>query len=110
MRHASSALLVLGLAEDSLAQVIDGHVPGGLPIITDAAFSLVILVYVSIAFCVVFFMFCWNSDSNGKQRKCALEEGVARRMGVAQPVVIPPTPSKEGSQHNVIELTLVQRQ
>jgi len=53
----------------------EGHVTGGLPIISDAAFSLVILIYVSIAFCFVFFMFCWKSESNnnkGFEHQCIL--------------------------------------
>ena len=56
----------------------DGHLSGGLPMISDSAFSLVILVYVSVAFCFVFFMFCWKTavtDDNGKkqlQRQCVM--------------------------------------
>ena len=33
--------------------------------ISDSMFSLVILIYVSGAFCFVFFMFCWNNESGG---------------------------------------------
>ena len=56
-----------------------GHQPGGLPMISDSAFSLVTLIYVSIAFVFVFFMFCWrtttttnngptkNGDGSGKK-------------------------------------------
>jgi len=51
----------------------EGHVTGGLPIISDAVFSLVILVYVSSAFCFVFFMFCWKSETNkGFEHQCSL--------------------------------------
>ena len=37
---------------------------GGMPLISDSLFSLVILLYVSIAFLFVFFMFCWKSGSS----------------------------------------------
>ena len=55
----------------------EGHLPGGLPMISDSAFSLLILIYVSIAFCFVFFMFCWKTESaentkKGLQRQCVL--------------------------------------
>ena len=55
----------------------NGHLPGGLPMISDSAFSLLILIYVSIAFCFVFFMFCWKTDAaidtkKGLQRQCVL--------------------------------------
>ncbi len=36
------------------------HSPGGYPGISEAAFSLVVFVYVSTTFCFVFFMFCWT--------------------------------------------------
>ena len=42
---------------------------GGMPLMSDSLFSLIILVYVSVVFLFVFFMFCWksrNSDSNGE--------------------------------------------
>jgi len=42
-----------------------GHVPGGLPMISDSAFSLTILIYVSVAFLLVFFLFCWKTNGNG---------------------------------------------
>jgi hypothetical protein len=32
---------------------------------SDSVFSLIILVYVSVAFCIVFFLFCWKA-SNGR--------------------------------------------
>ena len=40
-----------------------GHHPGGLPTISDSAFSLVTLIYVSVSFLFVFFMFCWRTES-----------------------------------------------
>ncbi len=59
----------------------NGHVSGGLPMISDSMFSLVILVYVSVAFCFVFFMFCWKSDAGrngrgGNKRQCILMTNV----------------------------------
>ena len=41
---------------------------GGMPLMSDSLFSLIILIYVSVAFLFVFFMFCWkngNSESGG---------------------------------------------
>ena len=35
---------------------------GGLPMMSDSVFSLIILVYVSVAFCIVFFLFCWKAS------------------------------------------------
>jgi len=37
---------------------------GGMPLISDSLFSLVILLYVSISFLFVFFMFCWKSGNS----------------------------------------------
>ena len=37
---------------------------GGMPIISDSLFSLVILLYVSVAFIFVFFMFCWRTGNS----------------------------------------------
>lgn len=83
-----------------------GHRPGGLPMISDSAFSLVILLYVSIAFVFVFFMFCWKNESrnarNGKkvERQCVL---MAHSISTANlphddalhtPNVIPATPTR----------------
>jgi hypothetical protein len=51
---------------------------------SDSVFSLVILVYVSTAFCIVFFLFCWNTkaDQPGQRRgpqttkrRCPLDKG-----------------------------------
>ena len=38
---------------------------GGMPLMSDSLFSLVILIYVSVAFLFVFFMFCWKNGNNG---------------------------------------------
>ena len=51
--------------DDLDSSLIKNHVSGGLPMISDSMFSLVILIYVSGAFCFVFFMFCWNNESGG---------------------------------------------
>ena len=53
--------------------------------ISDSMFSLVILIYVSGAFCFVFFMFCWNNESGGgrdtgmKQRCILMKNNDATR-------------------------------
>ena len=36
------------------------HKDGGLPLISDSVFSLIIMVYVLLAFFFVFFLFCWR--------------------------------------------------
>lgn len=87
--------------EEEVVPPKGGHVPGGLPIISDSAFSLVILLYVSIAFLFVFFLFCWktntNTDGNGEELKqqCPLmtSETLQSTLGVKVPNVIPPTPT-----------------
>ena len=37
-----------------------GHKEGGLPLISDSVFSLIIMLYVLFAFLFVFFLFCWR--------------------------------------------------
>ncbi len=76
------------------------HVPGGLPMMSDSAFSLIILIYVSVAFLVVFFLFCWkssngngNNGSNGKL-ECPLMTADTL-AAVKEPHIIPPTPTME---------------
>ena len=50
--------------------------PGGLPMISDGAFSLVTMIYVSIAFLFVFFAFCWkNIDSKTNSKEVQQNEG-----------------------------------
>lgn len=56
-KEAQEKALLPGFEGDS------GHSPGGLPMISDSAFSLVTLIYVSVAFLVVFFMFCWKNEA-----------------------------------------------
>ncbi len=64
-------------------------------------------MYVSIAFCFVFFMFCWKSESSsaeagGKgERKCILTS--EKKAGLADPMVIPPTPSDKMSEEFEME-------
>jgi hypothetical protein len=31
---------------------------------SDSLFSLIILVYVSVTFCIVFFLFCWKASNS----------------------------------------------
>ena len=90
----------------------DGHLSGGLPMISDSAFSLVILIYVSVAFGFVFFLFCWKSETvikvagNRKlQRQCILMTNAETQrkhsdlpesdamLRAPESFVIPPTPT-----------------
>ena len=41
-------------------RVPPNYVEGGLPILSDAVFSLIIMIYVAGAFFFVFFLFCWQ--------------------------------------------------
>ena len=74
-----------------------GHVPGGLPMISDSAFSLTILIYVSVAFLLVFFLFCWktNGGNGSSQADGLVKECPLMTNPVDEPKVIPPTPSCE---------------
>ena len=73
--------------DDIGSSLIKNHVSGGLPMISDSMFSLVILIYVSVAFCLVFFMFCWKSESGGgrdvgiKHQCILMANDIARRGG-----------------------------
>jgi len=76
----------------------DPHVPGGLPMISDSAFSLTILIYVSVAFLLVFFLFCWKTNGNGNVNATS-EETLKQQCPLMtnnppEPNVIPPTPTK----------------
>ena len=46
------------------------HSSGGLPNITDAAFSVIVVFYVSVTFCFVYFAFCFYNTSprNGSRK------------------------------------------
>ena len=46
---------------------MDHHVDGGLPLISDSVFSLIIMVYVLLAFFFVFFLFCWRRGAPNNQ-------------------------------------------
>jgi len=46
--------------DEGRVRVPDNYVEGGLPILSDAVFSLIIMIYVSGAFFFVFFLFCWK--------------------------------------------------
>jgi hypothetical protein len=61
---------------DKLGHSGNGYEKGGMPLISDSLFSLVILIYVSVVFLFVFFMFCWRNgsgtmDSKGTNEKLA---------------------------------------
>jgi len=96
MRTATIVALAASVIQMSAGQqenVDESHVSGGLPTISDALFSLVVLIYVSIAFLFVFFMFCWKSEAdlkgkNGKGggRHCVLmTNSVSRGGGIVMP-------------------------
>jgi hypothetical protein len=75
-----------------------GHVPGGLPMISDSAFSLTILIYVSVAFLLVFFLFCWKSNGSGSAedltKQCPLMTNHnPDNKNPQEPTIIPPTPT-----------------
>jgi len=75
---------------------VTGHVPGGLPMISDSAFSLTILIYVSVAFLLVFFLFCWkttNDSGSGSASQDLKQQCPLMTNNPAQPNVIPPTPT-----------------
>ena len=52
--------LSLARLEKSNYTVPPDHRDGGLPLISDSLFSLIIMLYVLIAFVFVFFLFCWR--------------------------------------------------
>lgn len=80
---------------------VTGHKPGGLPMISDAAFSLTILIYVSVAFLLIFFLFCWKTNGQGsnpedlKQQCPLMVNDPPEPKGLAEPSVIPPTPTSD---------------
>ena len=59
-----------GLEQWNETEIQEGpYKRGGMPLMSDSLFSLIILIYVSVAFLFVFFMFCWrsaNSDNSGE--------------------------------------------
>ena len=52
--------LSLARLEKANYTVPPDHRDGGLPLISDSLFSLIIMLYVLIAFVFVFFLFCWR--------------------------------------------------
>ena len=46
--------------KERVRAVPPNYVEGGLPILSDAVFSLIIMIYVAGAFFFVFFLFCWQ--------------------------------------------------
>ena len=50
----------LGETGANLTNPPPGHRDGGLPLISDSLFSLIIMLYVLLAFIFVFFLFCWR--------------------------------------------------
>ena len=53
-------ITLLSLGENASYTVPPGHRDGGLPLISDSLFSLIIMLYVLLAFVFVFFLFCWR--------------------------------------------------
>ena len=61
--------------QEEEAPIPPDHKDGGLPLISDSVFSLIIMIYVLLAFFFVFFLFCWRrgperSLSSHKVREC----------------------------------------
>ena len=55
-----SNISLVSLGENASLPVPPGHRDGGLPLISDSLFSLIIMLYVLLAFVFVFFLFCWR--------------------------------------------------
>merc|ERR1711990_820482 len=53
-------LTLARLRENANFTAPPGHKDGGLPLISDSLFSLIIMLYVLLAFIFVFFLFCWR--------------------------------------------------
>ena len=66
--------------------------------ISDSAFSLTILIYVSVAFLLVFFLFCWKTNGNGNGSEGLVKECplLTNDQIISPPKIIPPTPSCDG--------------
>ena len=81
----------MGPNNEELPTNLSPHNPGGLPMISDGAFSLVTMIYVTIIFLFVFFAFCWKNnypkdgpkgDSRGKAKKtCTITESDEKPVG-----------------------------
>ena len=57
IRNKAEKNVKLDIKNEDPFKSTTGHVPGGLPMISDSAFSLTILIYVSVAFLLVFSCF-----------------------------------------------------
>lgn len=44
------------------------HSSGGVPAMTDAVFSVIVVFYVSVTFCFVYFAFCWKNTGSANSR------------------------------------------
>ena len=66
--------------------------------ISDSAFSLTILIYVSVAFLLVFFLFCWKTNANSGNPEDLKQQCVLMTNAPAEPQIIPPTPTCEQSK------------
>ena len=101
IRNKAEKNVKLDIKNEDPFKPTTGHVPGGLPMISDSAFSLTILIYVSVAFLLVFFLFCWktqggsgNSAEDLKNQCVLMTNAAAPEM----PQIIPPTPTGEQSK------------
>ena len=65
--------------------------------ISDSAFSLTILIYVSVAFLLVIFLFCWKTNGNGtvgSSEETLKQQCPLMTNNSPEPNIIPPTPTK----------------
>jgi len=81
--------LVDGKEESNMT---NGHVDGGLPLISDSVFSLIIMVYVLLAFFFVFFLFCWRRGAPSNQFQTKEGSHCLLKTKTPPTVVTPPTP------------------
>ena len=101
IRNKAEKNVKLDIKNEDPFKPTTGHVPGGLPMISDSAFSLTILIYVSVAFLLVFFLFCWKTNGGSGnaedlKNQCVLMTNAP--AAVAEPQIIPPTPTCEQSK------------
>ena len=100
IRNKAEKNVKLDIKNEDPFKPTTGHVPGGLPMISDSAFSLTILNYVSVAFLLVFFLFCWKTQGGSGnsaedlKNQCVLMTNAAPEI----PQIIPPTPTCEQSK------------
>ena len=94
IRNEAKKNVKLDIKNEDPFKSTTGHVPGGLPMISDSAFSLTILIYVSVAFLLVFFLFCWKTQGGSGNSAEDLKNAAAPEI----PQIIPPTPTCEQSK------------